>query len=103
MFVYYKGYILIGLTFLKEMMLIKQVYQKSVMFFIVGISSIKVSTNVCNRRHDLLMMSMNLSDVAILNIKSSDYCCISSRISKNMAVNLMQNADLTKKAEHYKT
>ena len=27
--------------------------------------------NVCNRCHDLLMMSINLSDIAILNIKGS--------------------------------
>ena len=26
---------------------------------------------------------MNLSDIAILNIKGSDYCCIISLISKN--------------------
>ena len=46
---------------------------------------------------------MNLRDIAILNIKGSDYHCIISLISKNEAINLMQNADLTKKAEHYKT
>ena len=40
---------------------------------------------------------MNLSDIAILNIKGSDYCCIISLISKNEAINLMQNADLTEK------
>ena len=36
----------------------------------------KLQPNVCNRCHDLLMMTMNLSDIAILNIKSADYCCI---------------------------
>ena len=45
---------------------------------------------------------MKLSDVPILNIKRSDYCCIISRISKSEVINLMQNADLTKKAEYYK-
>ena len=34
------------------------------------------------------MMSMNLSDIAILNIKGFDYCCIISRISKSKAINL---------------
>ena len=43
------------------------------------------------------MMSMNLSNIAVLNIKGSDYCCIFSLISKNEAMNLMQNADLIKK------
>ena len=58
----------------------------------------KFQSNVCNRCHDLLIMSMNLSDIPILNIKASDYCCIINRISKNEAISLMQNADLTEKS-----
>ena len=42
-------------------------------------------------------MSMNLSDIAILNIKGSDYHCIISRISKSQAIKLLQNIDLTEK------
>ena len=49
------------------------------------------------------MMSMNLSDTAILNIKVADYCCLTSGINKSEAINLMQNIDLTEKVEHYKT
>ena len=45
------------------------------------------------------MIYLNLSDIAILNIKGSDYCCIISLISKNEAINLFQNADLTEKSE----
>ena len=46
---------------------------------------------------------MNLSNIAILNIKGSDYRCTISLISKNEAIKLMQNANLTKKkAEYYK-
>ena len=45
---------------------------------------------------------MNVSDIAISNIKGVDYRCIISEISKSKAINLMQNIDLTKKAEHYK-
>ena len=44
--------------------------------------SFKFRPNVCNRCHDLLMMSINLSDIAVLNIKASDYRCIISLISK---------------------
>ena len=48
------------------------------------------------------MMSVNLNNIAILNIKGSNYCCIISLISKieaiNLMQNLMQNADLTKKS-----
>ena len=65
--------------------------------------SFKFQLNVCNKCHDLLMMSVNLSDIAILNIKVSDYCCIISLISKNEPINLMQNTDLIEKRKHYQT
>ena len=38
---------------------------------------------------------MNISDIAILNIKVYDYCFIISGISKSNAINVMQNIDLT--------
>ena len=60
--------------------------------------SFKFQPNVCNRCHDLLMMSINLSNIAILNIKDSDYHCIISLISKNKAINIIQNSDLTEKS-----
>ena len=44
------------------------------------------------------MMSISLSNMAVLNIKNADYCCIISAISKNEIIDLMQNADLTEKA-----
>ena len=47
----------------------------------------KFQTNVCNRCHDLLMMSVDLSDITIFNIKGSDYRCIISLISKNEGTN----------------
>ena len=49
----------------------------------------KLQPNACNRCHDLLVMSMSLSDIAILNITSADYCCIISGINKSEAINLM--------------
>ena len=41
---------------------------------------------------------MNLSDNAILNIQSADYCCIISGITKSEAINLMKNIDLNEKS-----
>ena len=38
--------------------------------------SFKFQPNACNRCHDLLMMSMNLSGIAILNIQGSDYAVL---------------------------
>ena len=60
--------------------------------------SFKFQSNVCNRYHDLLMISINLSDIAILKIKGSDYRFIICLISKNETMNLMENSDLTKKS-----
>ena len=45
------------------------------------------------------MMAVTLNDIAILNIKGSDYWCLISLISKNKAIHLLQNADLTEKSE----
>ena len=105
MFLYYKCYISIDLTFLKELMLIKQANQKNPIFVTICIflnKDFKLQPSVCNRCQDLLIMSMNLRDIAILNIISADYCCIIRRISKGEVINLMQNADFSKKVEHYK-
>ena len=51
--------------------------------------SFNFQPNVSNRCHGLLMMSVNLTNISILNIKGSDYCCIISLISKNETINLM--------------
>ena len=40
---------------------------------------------------------MILNNIAILNIKDTDYCCIVSGISQNKAMKLMQNIDLNEK------
>ena len=52
--------------------------------------SLKFQPNVCNRCHYLLIVSINLSDIAILNIKGSEYRCIISLISRNEAINVMR-------------
>ena len=96
----------------KELMLIKQMHQKKTSaskdydichYWYFLNYSFKFQPNVCNRCHDLLMMSINLSNIAILNIKGSDYRYIISLISKSEAIKLMENAYFSKKkAEHYK-
>ena len=46
---------------------------------------------------------MNLIDTAILNTNDADHRCIINRISKNEAINLLKNFDLTKKNGTLKT
>ena len=43
------------------------------------------------------MMSANLDDIAILNIRSVDYRCITNKIDESKAINILQNTDLTEK------
>ena len=54
--------------------------------------------HVCNECNDLLMMSVNLSDIAIANIKGANCCCIISGISKSGAISLMENIDWIEKS-----
>ena len=44
----------------------------------------KFHTYVCNRCHDLLMMSMTLSDIAILKIK--DYRCFVTGVKDHFVI-----------------
>ena len=53
----------------------------------------KFQTYVCNRCHDLLMLSMNLNNIAIFKIKNGDYRCIITETSKSEAINLIKNTD----------
>ena len=84
--------------FLKELMLIRQANQCDICRYWYFLNKgFKFQSYVRNRCHDLVIMSMNLSNIAILKIKGSDYCCIISKISKREAINVMQNIDLTEK------
>ena len=58
---------------------------------------LKLQSHACNRCHGLLMMSMNFSNIAILDIKSTDCCCFISGIRKREVINIMENVDLTVK------
>ena len=43
------------------------------------------------------MMSLNLSNIAILKKENADYLCIISRISKSEVTKLLQNNDFSEK------
>ena len=75
--------------FLKRLILIKQLHQKCWIFVTIGIC------------YDLLLISTNLSDIAILKIKNANYCCIIPGTSKSEAITLWQNIELSEKGEHY--
>ena len=49
---------------------------------------IKFQDSVCNGCHDLKMLCLNISNIAIITIKNVDYRCIINNISKYKAINL---------------
>ena len=46
----------------------------------------------CNGCYVLTMLSVNISDIAIITIKNADYRCIVHSISKSEAINLLGNS-----------
>ena len=61
------------------------------MFFNHGL---KFQDHVCNGCHDLSLLCLNISDIAIITVKKVDYCCIIHNISKSEAINLLENSVL---------
>ena len=52
----------------------------------------KFQNLVCNGCHDLTMLLLNLSDIALITVKSVDYCCIIHDISKSNAIQFLENS-----------
>ena len=50
--------------------------------------------SACNGCHDLTMLSVNISDIAITNVKTIYYRCIIHSISKSQAINLLKESVL---------
>ena len=58
----------------------------------------KFQPYACNRCHDLLIVSMNLNDIAILKKENAGYHCIITGISKSETINALENTDFTVKS-----
>ena len=54
----------------------------------------KFQDSVCNGCRDLAMLSLNISDIAIITAKNVYYRCIIRKISKFEAINLLKNSVL---------
>ena len=67
----------------KECMLCHYWYFKDVGF--------KFELHVCNKCYDVLMTAYELKNIAILNVKGVDFRCILRGISKDEAVNRLNN------------
>ena len=58
----------------------------------------KFEWNVCNKCHDVLVTTYELKNIAIMNVKDADYRCILWGISRNEAVNILNNSVLEDKS-----
>ena len=70
----------------KECMLCYYWYFKDVGF--------KFESHVCNKCHDILTTAYELKNIAIWNVKRVDFRCILWGISRNEAVNRLNNSVL---------
>ena len=68
-------------------------------FFIHGF---KFQDYVCNGCHDLTMLSVNISDIAIITIANVEYRCIIHNIRKSETINSLNNSVLEDCAYIYK-
>ena len=48
--------------------------------------------SVCNGSHDLTILYLNISYIAIITVKNVDYHCFICNISKSKAINLWENS-----------
>ena len=46
---------------------------------------------LCNSYFDWTMLSVNISNNALVTVKNADYCCIIHDISKSEVTNLLRN------------
>ena len=52
----------------------------------------KFQDSVCNGCHDLTILSLSMSDIAIITVKNIDCYCIVYYINKSEAINLSKNS-----------
>ena len=48
--------------------------------------------SIFNGCHDLTMLSVNMSHIAVINTKNVDYCCIINNIIKSEGINLLESS-----------
>ena len=70
-------------------MLIKQIYQKNVIFVTIKDIGLKYEPYHCNGCHDLMQKAMSFNNIAIVYVKGNAYRIHFWYMSKNDAINIM--------------
>ena len=77
---------------MKELIVLKVIAVKNIVcqywFFNHGFKFQNLVSNSC---HDLTMLCLNLSDIAIITVKGIDYHCIIHGISKSDTIHLLES------------
>ena len=78
------------------MILLKVAIAKNVWFVTIDFFNheFEFQDSLCNGCHDLTMLFLIISDIAIITIKGVDCCCIIDDISKFEAIYLLKNSML---------
>ena len=94
------------LIFQKELILTKQIHQKNAIFVIIDQYfkdiGIKYEPYLCNGCHSLMQKAMNFNNVAIACVKGSAYRIHFWCMSKDDAINIMNNYLLIKLFIYFK-
>ena len=86
--------------FLKELMLIKQVHQKNVIFITIWYFKdivVKYEPYLCNGCHNLMQKARSFNNAAIVYVKGSAYRINFWYMSKDDATSIMSNSNLVDK------
>ena len=62
----------------------------------------KFQDSVCTGCHDLTILCLNISDIAIITVKNVNFCYIIYNINKTEAINLLKNSVLDDRGYIYK-
>ena len=76
-------------------MLIEQAHQKNVIFVTFG--GFKYELNLCNSCHDLMKKAMSFNNITIAYVKESAYRIHFWYMSKDDAINIINNSNLVDK------
>ena len=74
----------------KKLILIKVTTVKNVLFWFFN-HGLESQVFICNGHHDLKMLCVNISDIAIVIVTGVDYRCIIHDINKSEAIHSLEN------------
>ena len=78
---------------MKELILLKVTKECIICLYWFFHHGFKFQDSVCNGCHVFAMLCVNISNIAIMTIKTVDYCIIHN-ISKSEAIHLLENSVL---------